>query len=71
MTNAPLKVRNLGEKNRIRTAKWGVLSKDLVALSLMTSASTSLIGESKAGLHLEKVGVVEGRCFQQVGSQVH
>ena len=44
-----------------------MLSKDLVALSLMTSASTSLIGESKAGLHLEKVGGVEGRGFSRLG----
>ena len=47
--------------------EWGVLSKDLVTLSLLKSASTRLIGESKAGLHLEKVGVVEGRCFNRLG----
>ena len=44
-----------------------MLSKDLVALSLSKSASTRLIGESKAGLHLEKVGVVEDRCINRLG----
>ena len=44
----------------------GMLPKDLFALSLL-NASTELIGESKAGLHPEKVGVVEDGCFNRLG----
>ena len=44
-----------------------MLLKDLFALSLLKGASTELIGESKAGLHPEKVGVVEGGCFNRLG----
>ena len=57
---------NLGEITGSRQLR-GVLLKEPCCPEPVKSASTKLIGESKAGLHPEKVGVVEGRCFNRLG----
>ena len=57
---------NLGEITGSRQLRGGAAERPCCT-EPVKSASTKPIGESKAGLHPEKVGVVEGRCFNRLG----